>query len=91
MLDLPVAGADAVIGDRAYGSAPALVAQLGRAMCDGLLAGGVLPVVKHMPGHGRARVDSHKALPVVDADTQKNAGSYRFQRRSGHCVTCLGR
>jgi beta-N-acetylhexosaminidase len=70
VLDLPVAGADAVIGDRAYGSAPALVAQLGRAMCEGLLAGGVLPVVKHIPGHGRARVDSHRALPVVDADTQ---------------------
>jgi beta-N-acetylhexosaminidase len=67
VLDLPVAGADNVIGDRAYGGDPALVAQLGRAACDGLLAGGVLPIVKHMPGHGRARVDSHKALPVVDA------------------------
>ncbi|HXO02655.1 MAG TPA: glycoside hydrolase family 3 N-terminal domain-containing protein, partial [Stellaceae bacterium] len=45
----------------------ARVARLGRAACEGLLAGGVLPVVKHMPGHGRARVDSHQALPVVDA------------------------
>jgi len=70
VLDLPVAGADNVIGDRAYGGEPALVARLGRAACEGLLAGGVLPVVKHMPGHGRARVDSHQALPVVDAGAQ---------------------
>jgi beta-N-acetylhexosaminidase len=68
VLDLPVPGADNVIGDRAYGSEPERVARLGRAVCEGLLAGGVLPIVKHMPGHGRARVDSHKALPVVDED-----------------------
>jgi beta-N-acetylhexosaminidase len=68
VLDLPVPGADGVICDRAYGSEAALVARLGRVACEGLLAGGVLPVVKHMPGHGRARVDSHHALPVVDAD-----------------------
>jgi beta-N-acetylhexosaminidase len=68
VLDLPVPGSDGVIGDRAYGSEAVLVARLGRAACEGLLAGGVLPVVKHMPGHGRARVDSHHALPVVDAD-----------------------
>jgi beta-N-acetylhexosaminidase len=68
VLDLPVAGADGVIGDRAYGEEPGWVARLGRAMCEGLLTGGVLPVIKHLPGHGRARVDSHQALPVVDAD-----------------------
>jgi beta-N-acetylhexosaminidase len=68
VLDLPVAGADRVIGDRAYGDEPQRAARLGRAACEGLLAGGVLPVVKHMPGHGRARVDSHFALPAVDAD-----------------------
>jgi beta-N-acetylhexosaminidase len=68
VLDLPVPGADGVIGDRAYGAEPAAVARLGRAVCDGLLDGGVLPVIKHIPGHGRARVDSHHALPVVDAD-----------------------
>jgi beta-N-acetylhexosaminidase len=67
VLDLPIAGADSVIGDRAYGNDPARVARLGRAMAEGLLAGGVLPVVKHIPGHGRARVDSHHALPVVEA------------------------
>ena len=65
VLDLPAEGADLVIGDRAYGSEPARVARLGRAACEGLLAGGVLPVIKHIPGHGRATVDSHRALPVV--------------------------
>jgi beta-N-acetylhexosaminidase len=44
-----------------------VVARLGRAVCDGMLAGGVLPVIKHIPGHGRAKVDSHHALPRVDA------------------------
>lgn len=68
VLDLPAPGADPVIGDRAFGSGPARVAQLGRAFCEGLLAGGVLPVIKHIPGHGRARVDSHRACPRVEAD-----------------------
>ncbi|MBB4287056.1 beta-N-acetylhexosaminidase [Roseospira goensis] len=55
-----------IIGDRAYGSDPAVVADLGRVCADALLAGGVLPVIKHLPGHGRARADSHVRLPVVD-------------------------
>ncbi|HYE51162.1 MAG TPA: beta-N-acetylhexosaminidase [Azospirillaceae bacterium] len=63
--DVPVPGAHDVIGDRAFGQDPALVAELARAQAEGLLAGGVLPVVKHIPGHGRAHVDSHKELPVV--------------------------
>ena len=67
VLDLPVAGADPVIGDRAYGSEPTVVARLGRAAAEGLLAGGVLPVIKHIPGHGRASVDSHFKLPKVAA------------------------
>ena len=66
VLDLPVPGADPVIGERAYGSEPGRVARLGRAVCEGLLEGGVLPVIKHIPGHGRARVDSHDACPVVE-------------------------
>lgn len=66
-LDLRVAGASDVIGDRSYGADPALVAELGVVACDGFLAAGVVPVVKHLPGHGRALVDSHKALPVLDA------------------------
>jgi beta-N-acetylhexosaminidase len=68
VLDVPVPGAHDIIGDRAYAPDPALVAQLGRAAAEGMLAGGVLPVIKHMPGHGRAFADSHKSLPVVHAD-----------------------
>ena len=56
-----------VIGDRAYSNNPTVVAKLGRAAADGLLAGGVLPVIKHIPGHGRATVDSHFELPIVKA------------------------
>ncbi|WP_422376291.1 beta-N-acetylhexosaminidase [Roseibium sp.] len=55
------------IGDRAMSSDPDIVARLGRAMVDGAIAGGVLPVIKHIPGHGRAQVDSHLELPRVDA------------------------
>ncbi|MBM6596116.1 beta-N-acetylhexosaminidase [Microvirga pudoricolor] len=67
VLDVPVEGAHDVIGDRAYAREPDKVAVLGRAAAEGLLAGGVLPVIKHVPGHGRAGVDSHLSLPVVDA------------------------
>ncbi|NIX77238.1 beta-N-acetylhexosaminidase [Microvirga terricola] len=67
VLDVPSPGAHDVIGDRAYARSPERVAVLGRAAAEGLLAGGVLPVVKHMPGHGRAGADSHLALPVVEA------------------------
>ncbi len=67
VLDVPSAGAHDVIGDRAYAGTADAVASLGRAACEGLLAGGVLPVIKHIPGHGRAHADSHKALPVVEA------------------------
>jgi beta-N-acetylhexosaminidase len=66
VLDVPVPGAHDVIGDRAYGTTPHEVAVLGRAAAEGLIAGGVLPVIKHMPGHGRAGVDSHLNLPVVE-------------------------
>jgi beta-N-acetylhexosaminidase len=65
VLDVPVEGANEVIGSRAYSMRPDEVAILGRAACEGLLAGGVLPVIKHIPGHGRANADSHLALPVV--------------------------
>jgi beta-N-acetylhexosaminidase len=66
VLDTPVEGAHDIIGDRAYARDPATVAQLGRAKAEGLMAGGVLPVIKHIPGHGRAFADSHHELPVVD-------------------------
>ncbi len=67
VLDVPVPGADSVIGDRAYARHPAPVMALGRAAAQGLLEGGVLPIIKHIPGHGRAMADSHLALPVVEA------------------------
>lgn len=67
VLDVPVEGAHDVIGDRAYAHDPQVVAALGAAAAEGLLAGGVMPVIKHIPGHGRAFSDSHHALPVVDA------------------------
>jgi beta-N-acetylhexosaminidase len=66
VLDVPVADGSQVVGDRAFTNDPAANAALGRAACEGLLDGGVLPVLKHMPGHGRAMVDSHNQLPVVD-------------------------
>ncbi len=66
LLDMPQSDADNIIGDRAFSRDGTLVAALGRIAIEALKEGGVLPVVKHMPGHGRARVDSHKALPVVD-------------------------
>src|SRR6266851_9208571 len=66
--DIPVAGADKVIGDRAYGDTVQQVAAIAAAVAAGLQAGGVLPVIKHLPGHGRATADSHRQLPVVTAD-----------------------
>ena len=67
LADVPIAGADSVIGDRAYGTSVATVTTVARAVSEGLLDGGVLPVLKHIPGHGRAMADSHHVLPVVDA------------------------
>jgi beta-N-acetylhexosaminidase len=66
LADVPVAGADAVIGDRAYGTEPSKVAAIARAVTEGLEQGGILPVLKHIPGHGRATADSHLRLPRVD-------------------------
>src|SRR5580692_2522045 len=68
LADVPVPGSDAVIGDRAYGTEPGKVATIAGAIAEGLADGGVLPVVKHMPGHGRATADSHKRLPVVTTE-----------------------
>jgi len=67
VIDVPVEGASNVIGDRAYGFDPKTVAEMGQAAADGLKAGGMLPVMKHMPGHGRGMADSHHELPVVTA------------------------
>lgn len=67
VLDLPVPGAHDIIGDRAYGMAVSQIIGIGRAVAEGYLEGGVLPVIKHVPGHGRACADSHHSLPVIDA------------------------
>ncbi len=70
LLDVRRAEGDAIVGDRALGAEPMQVASLGRLVLDGLHAGGIVGVLKHLPGHGRATLDSHKALPVVDADAE---------------------
>lgn len=67
VLDLRYPGASKVVGDRSLGADPGSVARLGRAVADGLRAGGIVPAVKHLPGHGRAEADSHAVLPHVDA------------------------
>lgn len=75
LADVPVPGADSVIGDRAYGTTPAKVAAIARAVTDGLAQGGVLPVLKHIPGHGRATADSHFRLPTVDTSAAELTGT----------------
>jgi beta-N-acetylhexosaminidase len=71
LADVPVAGADAVIGDRAYGTEPGKVAAIAGAVTEGLEQGGILPVLKHIPGHGRATADSHFGLPVVNTSKKE--------------------
>jgi beta-N-acetylhexosaminidase len=68
LADVPAANADPIIGDRAYGTTPQVVSALGAAVAAGLMDGGVLPVLKHLPGHGRGNADSHETLPIVTAD-----------------------
>jgi beta-N-acetylhexosaminidase len=78
VLDVPEKGAHEIIGDRAYSTDPDVVAALGRAVMEGTLAGGVLPVIKHVPGHGRAKADSHLALPRIDvAERELRAIDFR--------------
>ena len=71
LLDVRQEGASDIIGDRALGSNPMQVAALGRAILDGMASAGVVGIIKHMPGHGRALVDSHKELPVVTASAEE--------------------
>jgi beta-N-acetylhexosaminidase len=75
VLDLALPECTPAIGDRACSADPEIVAALGHSTIAGHLAGGVLPVIKHLPGHGRARVDSHVCLPVVDSDRANLATS----------------
>jgi len=76
LADVPVPGSDAVIGDRAYGTEPGKVAAIAGAIAQGLEDAGVLPVLKHIPGHGRATADSHKRLPVVTTDRTLEATDF---------------
>jgi beta-N-acetylhexosaminidase len=71
LLDVRQEGASDIIGDRSFGSNPMQVAALGRAALDGMASGGVVGIIKHIPGHGRALVDSHKELPVVHASAEE--------------------
>ena len=71
VLDVPVEGSNAVIGDRAYGFDPVTVLEMGRAASEGLKNGGMLPVMKHVPGHGRGFADSHHELPVVSTSIEE--------------------
>jgi beta-N-acetylhexosaminidase len=71
LLDVPAADADPIIGDRAFALEPSVIIELGRAQIEGLMEGGVLPVMKHIPGHGRATADSHLALPRVKAKAEE--------------------
>lgn len=70
LIDIPIIGADEIIGDRAFSGNKEIVSMLGKAACEGLMAGRVLPVIKHIPGHGRAGCDSHKELPVVSVSKE---------------------
>ncbi|HLY04653.1 MAG TPA: beta-N-acetylhexosaminidase [Rhizomicrobium sp.] len=90
VLDLPVEGADAVIGDRAFGTDPAVVIDLGRVVMEGMLDGGVLPVMKHVPGHGRATADSHKTLPRITTSLDDlSASDFVTFRSLNHCPLAM--
>ena len=92
VLDMPPVEGEGFIADRAYGSNPEQVAKLAREMAGGLVAGGVLPVIKHMPGHGRGFADSHAELPVVDTslDVLRNSdfAPFRLLRDMPMAMTC---
>lgn len=91
LLDVRQPGASDVIGDRALGSEPMRVAALGRAILGGLQAGGVVGVVKHIPGHGRALLDTHEALPTVtasDRELQSDLAPFAALRDAAMAMTC---
>ncbi|MCP5410871.1 MAG: beta-N-acetylhexosaminidase [Alphaproteobacteria bacterium] len=90
VLDVPVPGAHDIIGDRAFGTDPATVIDLGKAQIEGLLDGAVLPVMKHIPGHGRAGADSHLALPRVTAGPEElSASDFVTFRSLNHCPAAM--
>jgi beta-N-acetylhexosaminidase len=90
VLDLPVPGAHDVIGDRAFSTDPSTVIDLGRAVIDGLMEGGVLPVMKHVPGHGRSACDTHLELPRVTASREQlSAADFVTFRSLAHCPMAM--
>ncbi len=90
VLDVPVEGADSIIGDRAFSRHPTVVIALGRAAIQGMLDGGVLPVMKHVPGHGRANADSHLALPrVATPPTELRATDFAPFRALNDCPLAM--
>src|SRR3546814_8109282 len=89
LLDVRQPGASDVIGDRALGSEPMRVAALGRAILGGLQAGGVVGIVKHIPGHGRALLDTHEALPTVTARSEEHTSELQSLMRISYAVFCL--
>lgn len=91
LLDVRRPETTAAVGERVFGSDPMRVAALGRAMLDGMAKGGVVGVVKHMPGHGRGVVDSHHELPVVrasDAELERDIAPFRTLNRAPMGMTC---
>ena len=90
VLDVPVEGAHDIIGDRAYGSDPSVIIDLWRAVIEGMIEGGVLPVMKHIPGHGRAGADSHLALPRVSTPADElSASDFVTFRSLNHCPIAM--
>ena len=90
VLDIPVNGADPIISDRAFSSNREQIITLAHAAMSGLSAGGVVPVIKHIPGHGRATVDSHKALPVIDTSIDElEVTDFEPFRRLRHAPTAM--
>jgi len=92
VVDVPGAGSHEIVGDRAYGDDPVIVAEIGEIVCEGMLAGGVMPVIKHIPGHGRAKTDSHHELPVVTASRDEleeiDFAPFRHLARMPWAMTC---
>jgi beta-N-acetylhexosaminidase len=90
VLDVPVEGADDIIGDRAFGHDPSTIIDLGRAVIEGMIEGGVLPVMKHIPGHGRATADTHKELPHVTTPAgELSATDFVTFRSLNHCPMAM--
>jgi len=90
VLDMPVEGADNIIGDRAFALNGHVIIDLGRAVIEGMIEGGVLPVMKHIPGHGRATADSHLALPRVATSAEElSAADFVPFRSLNHCPLAM--